>query len=144
MVSDFSCLGVLFDLDGVLVDSIAAVERQWRIWAERHGLDPKYVVHTAHGHRTIETVRLLMPDADAAYEASTVERAELADTAGLVRKQCTSELIARLPEDRWAIVTSGTRLLATTRLRSVDVSVAKGGDGAAAMRFRVLVGQATR
>ena len=118
----FSCSGVLFDLDGVLVDSIAAAERQWRIWAARHRLDPEHVIHAAHGHRTIETVRLLMPELDAAYEASTVEKGEVEDTAGLTRKECSAELIARLPRDRWAIVTSGTRALATARLRSVGLS----------------------
>ena len=29
----FRCSAILFDLDGVLVDSTRSVEKQWRIWA---------------------------------------------------------------------------------------------------------------
>jgi sugar-phosphatase len=61
----FECEAVLFDLDGVLVDSARPVERVWREWAERHGLDAARVVEVAHGRRTIETVSLFTPHLDA-------------------------------------------------------------------------------
>ena len=112
----FTCSAILFDLDGVLVNSIASVERQWRKFAARHHLDPDYVLHTAHGHRTVETVHILMPDLDAIAEAAIVERDEIADTAGLRATEGAVELLASLPRDRWAVVTSGTRALATRRL----------------------------
>src|SRR5581483_11891422 len=51
---EFLCAAVLFDLDGVLVDSRGAVERQWSIWAAAHGLDPPRVLHVAHGRPTVE------------------------------------------------------------------------------------------
>jgi sugar-phosphatase len=61
----FSCAAILFDLDGVLVDSTGSVTRQWRRWAEEQNLDPDHVVEIAHGVRTIEIVRRLAPHLDA-------------------------------------------------------------------------------
>ena len=111
-----TCSAILFDLDGVLVHSIGAAERQWRKFAERHHLDPDYVLRTAHGQRTIETVHILVPHLDAQTEAGIVERNELEDTEGLRPAEGASELLRSLPRDRWAVVTSGTRALATLRL----------------------------
>ena len=48
--------GILFDLDGVLVDSTECVERTWRAWAQAHGLDGDAIVQYAHGRRTTETL----------------------------------------------------------------------------------------
>src|SRR2546426_5912078 len=48
----FRCSALLFDLDGVLVDSRAVVERTCRRWALRHQLDPDEVLRIAHGRRT--------------------------------------------------------------------------------------------
>lgn len=116
-----NCSAILFDLDGVLVNSIASVERQWRKFAQRHKLDPEHVLHTAHGHRTVETVHILVPHLDAAVEAAIVERNEIADTEGLAATDGAAELLASLPRDRWAIVTSGTRALATRRLAAAKL-----------------------
>src|SRR3954470_14110074 len=112
----FSCSAILFDLDGVLVDSIATVERQWLRFAIRHNLDPDKVLKAAHGHRSIETVRILMPEADAEAETLIVEQNEIDDAEGLVAFEGAAELLSVLPPERWTIVTSGTRALATARL----------------------------
>ena len=119
----FHCSAILFDLDGVLVNSIASVERQWRKFAARHGLDPEYVIHTAHGHRSIETVRLLVPHLDVEAESAIVEQNEINDTEGLIAIEGAAELLSVLPPERWAIVTSGTRPLATRRLQSTGLPV---------------------
>ena len=115
------CSAILFDLDGVLVNSIASVERQWRKFAQRHKLDPEYVIHTAHGHRTVETIHILAPHLDAVAEAAIVERNEIDDTEGLVAIDGAAELLASLPRERWAVVTSGTRALATRRLAAAGL-----------------------
>lgn len=111
------CSAILFDLDGVLVNSIASVERQWRKFANRHKLDPDLVLKTAHGHRTVEAVHILVPHLDAIAEAGIIEQNELEDTEGLIAMDGAKELLTSLPRDRWAVVTSGTRVLATKRLR---------------------------
>ena len=115
------CSAILFDLDGVLVNSIESVERQWKKFAARHKLDPEHVIRTAHGHRTVETVHILMPHLDAAAEAAIVERNEIEDTEGLVAIEGAVELVNSLPRDAWAVVTSGTRALATKRLAAAGL-----------------------
>jgi len=119
----FACQAVLFDLDGVLVDSTPCVTRIWSAWALSHGLDPAYVVHVAHGQRTVETVRKVAPHSDAAHEASIIEEREIEDTEGLRVLPGAPELLATIPPDRYTIVTSGTRRLATKRLQAVGLPV---------------------
>src|SRR5439155_2829776 len=55
---------ILSDLDGVLVDSAAAIERAWRRWAGRWGLDADEVVRAGTGVRSIDVVRRFAPEAD--------------------------------------------------------------------------------
>lgn len=109
--------GILFDLDGVLIDSIAGVGRVWRDWAVRHGRDPEQTEHTAHGRPAIQTVRLLAPELDADAELADLERREIAESYDATAFPGAGELLRSLPAERWAIVTSGTRPLASHRLR---------------------------
>jgi sugar-phosphatase len=122
-MSSFSCQAILFDLDGVLVDSTPCVTRVWKAWALEHGLDAEYVVHVAHGQRTIETVRTVAPHLDAQRETDLVEQRELNDTDGLRLLPGAKDLLTSLPPGRYAIVTSGTRQLATKRLRVAGLPV---------------------
>jgi mannitol-1-/sugar-/sorbitol-6-phosphatase len=115
--------GVLFDLDGVLVDSTAGVTRVWREWASRQGLDPDATAHMAHGRRAIDTVRLLAPTLDAEAELRELERREIRESHDVVAIPGAGRLLAALPAQRWAIVTSGTRDLATNRLRTAGLPV---------------------
>jgi sugar-phosphatase len=117
------CSAILFDLDGVLIDSTPCVTRVWREWAKEHNLDPDHVVHVAHGRRSIETIALVAPHLDAEAENIEVERRELADTEGLTVFPGAPELLRSLPAGRWTIVTSGTRPLATLRLQVARLPV---------------------
>lgn len=119
----FTCQAVLFDLDGVLVDSTPVVTRVWTAWANEHGLDPAYVVHVAHGQKAIETVRKVAPQLDDEREFRRIEQMELDDTDGLLRVVGAKELLAALPSQRYTVVTSGTRRLATKRLEAVGLRV---------------------
>ncbi len=119
----FECEAILFDLDGVLVDSTRLVDRVWRSWAERHGLDAARVVEVAHGRRAIETVRLFAPHLDAEADAKKLEQAEIEDTAGLRKVDGADTSLATLPSGSWAVVTSGTRSLATARLRHTGLQI---------------------
>jgi sugar-phosphatase len=115
------CRGVLFDLDGVLVDSTPAVARVWAGWAREHGFDPDEVVRKAHGRPSIATIRELLPHADQAAEDREVERREIADVDGVVPLPGAMELLRALPLDRWAIVTSCTRPLAGVRIAAAGL-----------------------
>lgn len=110
------CSAVLFDLDGVLIDSTPAVTRVWARWADNHGFDPQEVVQKAHGRPSISTIREYLPDADYERENAKVERAEIEDLEGVVAFPGACELLRALPSDRWAIVTSCTRRLAEVRM----------------------------
>jgi mannitol-1-/sugar-/sorbitol-6-phosphatase len=117
------CEAVLFDVDGVLVDSRAVVERSWALWAERHGVDPKGIVQRAHGRRTVETIRDLAPHLDADVEKAWLESAELQDTAGLVALPGAEAALRAIPDSRRALVTSGGRALALMRMQAAGLPV---------------------
>jgi len=113
--------GILFDLDGVLVDSTPAVARVWTWWAKQHGFDPEETVRQAHGRPSISTIRELLPDVDHAKEDREVERREIEDVEGVVPLPGALQLLQSLPLDRWAIVTSCTKKLAHVRIRAAGL-----------------------
>lgn len=117
------CRAVLFDLDGVLVDSTECVERTWREWATRHDLDPERVISMAHGRRAIETVRLVAPELSADAELTALANSEARTSEGVYEIAGARELLARLPAGSWAIVTSGIRAVAEFRLRYTGLPV---------------------
>ena len=119
----FVCAAILFDLDGVLVDSTSSVTRQWRAWGVQNNIAPEKVVEIAHGVRTIEVVRLLAPHLDAEAEVKKIEQREASDTEGVVVMPGAAELLKSLPDERWCVVTSGTRYLATSRLRLANLPI---------------------
>jgi len=119
------CSALLFDLDGVLVDSHAVVERASRSWALRHQLDPEMVLRVAHGRRSSDTVKTVAPHLDAAREAAWIDAAELGDVEGLKPVPGAGELLATLPASRWTVVTSCGRALAERRLTAVGLPVPK-------------------
>jgi sugar-phosphatase len=110
------CGAILFDLDGVLMDSRVAVERAWERWAAGHGIDAAVVLAEAHGRRTIDTIRAIAPLLDVETEARLFETAESVDFDGVTTLPGAAELLRALPPSSWTVVTSGTRALATGRL----------------------------
>lgn len=113
---------VLFDMDGTLVDSSAVVERTWRAWAVVHGVDFAHLMESSHGRRSIDTVREFAPPGmDIEAENRKIEAQEISDTDGIVPVPGAAELLARLPADRWAVVTSASRELAITRLTAAGL-----------------------
>jgi sugar-phosphatase len=112
----FECSALIFDLDGVLVDSLAVIERHWRRWAASRELPVSRVLEVAPGRPTLETIRLVAPHLDADKEAAELTAAEAPDTGGLVAIDGALELLAALPPEGWAVVTSGIRITAETRL----------------------------
>jgi mannitol-1-/sugar-/sorbitol-6-phosphatase len=114
---EFRCSAILFDLDGVLIDSTRSVDRQWRAWAREQKIDEEKVMAIAHGVRTIEVVRAVAPHLDAEAEVRRLESREAEDSADVAVMPGAAELIGAIPDGRWCVVTSGTRYLASARLR---------------------------
>jgi sugar-phosphatase len=119
------CQAVLFDMDGVLVDSTHAVARVWRKWALDRGFDPVKVVRAAHGRPSIDTVRDFLPNADSNAENLEVERQEVEDLEGVVAMPGARALVTSIPDGRWTVVTSATRPLAEVRLRAAGIPIPK-------------------
>jgi sugar-phosphatase len=117
------CKAILFDLDGVLVDSGECVERTWRKWAGDHHLDPERVVAAAHGRRAIETVRLVAPELRADDELVRLAASESTTSEGVYEIAGARDLVRSLPDDAWGIVTSGIRDIAEFRLRLVGIPI---------------------
>jgi len=118
---EIHCAALLFDLDGVLINSTPAVARVWRGWAVEHGFNPDEVVARAHGRPSLTTVREYLPNSDHEAENLEVERREIADLEGVVPLPGALDLLASLPPDRWTIVTSCTRPLAEVRIRAAGL-----------------------
>ena len=117
------CSALLFDMDGVLIDSTPAVARVWYRWAVEHGFDPEKVVHMAHGRPSRTTIRELLPNADIDGEDREVERREIEDIEGVVLLPGARQLLNILAPERWTIATSCTRPLAEMRLRAAGLPI---------------------
>jgi sugar-phosphatase len=115
------CSAVLFDLDGVLIDSTSCVERHWHAWALKHGLDGESILKIAHGVRNVETIRLVAPHLDVEQEAADFAATEVADTRGVVAVAGAPALLAGLDGARWAIVTSCGAALAQVRIQAATL-----------------------
>lgn len=111
------CKAILFDLDGVLINSSRVVERHWKRWANSHDVSFEHVMKVAHGRTSAEIIRLVAPHLDAEEEGQKREAAEGVDIKGLKVFSAASELLRSLPNNSWAVVTSGNLTTAMTRLR---------------------------
>lgn len=119
---------VLFDMDGTLVDSDAAVERAWSTWAGEYGVDVAATIAGAHGSPADNTVRRMRPDLDAdGVRAAAGRQLELqyADVDDVVATAGAHELLALLDERgvTWTIVTSADVRLAEARLGAAGIAV---------------------
>jgi sugar-phosphatase len=124
-MTTFRCSAILFDLDGVLVDSTGSVDRQWRAWARSQKIDEEKVMAIAHGVRAVEVMRAVAPHLDAEAEVRNLEKREAADHDGVSVMPGAVDLVRSIPDGRWGVVTSGSRHLATARLQLAGIPLPK-------------------
>ncbi len=111
-------------MDGVLISSIASVNRCWRRWAAHYGVPNADQVLIAHGTRAVDIMKGFRPDftpADLVEGLRLIEDMEIADIADLQVLPGVRELLASLPPERWTIVTSATRRLLLGRLKAAGL-----------------------
>lgn len=114
----------LFDMDGTILSSIAAAERVWAAWAQKHGLDVETFLPTIHGVRAVETIRRLnLPGVDVMAEVEALTQAEFEDVEGIEAIAGAAAFLNALPPQRWAIVTSSPRRLAIRRLEATGLPI---------------------
>jgi sugar-phosphatase len=117
---------LLFDMDGVLISSIGSVERCWKRWCKQYGVPNAESFEVPHGVRAVDVMRMLKPQFDAAQIAEglrVIEDMEIEDVGDLTVLPGAQSLLARLPAERWAIVTSATRRLLLGRLAAAGLPV---------------------
>jgi mannitol-1-/sugar-/sorbitol-6-phosphatase len=115
---------VLLDMDGTLVNSDAVVERTWRRWAARYGLDGAYVYGISHGRQGHDTMAELLPGRSREQnlaEARELAAAEAADVDGVIPVPGASWFLAALAGVPHALVTSATDAIARARMAAVGL-----------------------
>ena len=115
--------GILFDMDGVLINSIGAAVRCWKRWAKLYGVPNAEEFEIPHGVRSIDLVKMLRPDIDPQEGLRAIEDMEVEDVADLQVLPGVKVLLESLPPERWAIVTSATRRLLLARLKAAGLPV---------------------
>ena len=115
--------GLLFDNDGVIVSSIASVNRCWRRWAEHYGVPVGEDFEIEHGTRAVDAMQKLVPGIDVAEGLKVIEDMELEDVADLEVLPGVKTLLESLPMERWAIVSSATYRLLVGRLKVAGLPV---------------------
>lgn len=119
----FDAAAILFDIDGTLVDSTEVVVRTWTTWSLKWGVDVDRVLQVAHGRRSVDTIAMFVTATHRHEALVDLEALELADFAGVVALPAAGALLAALPKERWAAVTSGPRVLMELRLRAARLPV---------------------
>ncbi|MBO0689201.1 MAG: HAD-IA family hydrolase [Candidatus Dormibacteraeota bacterium] len=113
---------LLFDLDGTLVDSTANLVRAWTKWAMEEGVaEATLRAVPTHGRTSAELMAELVPPDRVAPSVRRVEELEIATAGAVTQLPGAREVVAGLPQDRWAVVTSGSRRLALARLAAAGL-----------------------
>src|ERR1700688_3217480 len=101
-LSTIKAQAIIFDLDGVLANSIAVLEESWGIWCAEKGLDFETVMKVAHGRRKPEILAIVLPGVDPLPEIDRLMQLE-ADRIGSVKPiPGAADLVAQVPPGKWA------------------------------------------
>jgi len=122
-MTDFPVSGLLFDCDGVLVDSLESAAVAWDLWSAEYAPDYNFRRDVVHGRRAGDTVLELVGAATAVDATRALELLELSHVEGTVAIAGSLELVSTLASGSWAIATSGTRELALARLTAAGFPI---------------------
>ena len=111
-----SCKAILFDFDGVLIDSEPVYERHWEEWATAHGASVEHILSIHHGLPVVKTIGTVAPHLDAEQEAARFVEICKSDVEGALSHEGVPNLLERLPASRWAIATSSYRSIVNNQM----------------------------
>jgi len=115
---------MLFDMDGTIINSIAAAEQVWAQWARSHGIDVPAFLPGIHGRRAIDTIASLnLAGVNAEKEAAFITMAEIEQVEGVQEIPGAAVFLRQIPQTKWAVVTSAPRELALTRLKAAGLPI---------------------
>jgi len=118
--------GLLFDCDGVLVDSDEAATQAWNRWAAEYAPGFDFARDITHGRPAGDTVAELVPARDLARAIQALMQLEI-ETAPMVRAiPGAAELLPLLPRGSWTVVTSAVPAVARARLRAAGLPCPEG------------------
>jgi sugar-phosphatase len=113
--------GILFDNDGVLVDSHEAAAAVWNEWARTWCPGFDFHRDIQHGKRVIDVVAELVEPAALPAAAQVLIDMEMASATRVPAVPGAAELVSSIPPHLWAVVTSGRRDMALARLVSAGL-----------------------
>jgi mannitol-1-/sugar-/sorbitol-6-phosphatase len=122
-MTELHCQGIIFDLDGVLIDSEVVSNRHWKRWAELNQVSFDHIAAIHHGLPPVRTVAAVAPHLDAAAESKVFEEWAAHDMDDLRAYDGVHGLLAGLPAGRWGIATSSFRTLTLSRLTFLGLPV---------------------
>ena len=130
-ISTVNADGLLFDMDGTLLDSTPGVLVTWEVYAKEHDLDLVEVLKTSHGVRTEDNLKNFckIKDEDLKTEIARFENMILNEGARLKKEgkqgleilPGVKTLLGSIPQENWTIVTSATIHYAEPALELAEV-----------------------
>ena len=119
----FQVAGLLFDNDGVLVDSHQAAIDAWTKWCDRYSPGLDWDAQGTAGVRASDMVRMWAPDADFDEAYGYINDLELATAGSTVAMSGSLALLSSLPAGSWTICTSAGRELGLARVTAAGLPV---------------------
>lgn len=123
-MGEFHAEAIVFDKDGVLIDTMAMIRATWADWALAHGVDTDQVIASIH-MTAYELIDTFAPSSDPAAEIRWIGRRQSGMEHSIVAFDGAADLLARLPPDAWAIVTSARRDPTLRHLETAGLPVPK-------------------
>jgi sugar-phosphatase len=117
------CKGILFDMDGTLVDSSAVIERAWKWWAARHSVDLAQIMAVQQGRPNRDVLKEFASHLDVDEEAALFLRFEEEDVEDVVAIPGALAAVQAAQSGKWGVVTSANRSLAEVRLRTTGFPI---------------------
>ncbi|KAJ2833874.1 hypothetical protein GGI24_000667 [Coemansia furcata] len=118
--------GILFDMDGTLVDTTACVEQAWRAVAREYGVDTTELLKNIHGRSGLDTLKTYFPpechtpEFLRSYESQIVEQTE-----GVNAVPGALNILRSLHPEKWAVVTAASSMWAQKRLTQAGLPLPK-------------------